>query len=138
MNPKDINTTAQAYIGDAVYEVYVRRHVLENSAGSAGRVSYGAHVDALHKHAVRYVRAAGQAAALKAMMTSGFLSNEEISIAKRARNHKTASKPKNADAMDYKYATAFEALIGYLHLEGREERLEEIVFEAFEIIGKGE
>ena len=68
------------------------------------------------------------------MMNSGFLSDEEMSIAKRARNHKTASKPKNADAMDYKYATAFEALIGYLHLEGREERLEEIISEAFEII----
>ena len=91
-------------------------------------------MDALHKRAVRYVREAGQAAALKAMMNSGFLSDEEMSIAKRARNHKTASKPKNADAMDYKYATAFEALIGYLHLEGREERLEEIISEAFEII----
>ena len=138
LNPKTINTTALAYIGDAVYEIYVREHVLKSSCDGTESVSFGAHVDALHKHAVRYVRAAGQAAALKAMMTSGFLSDEEISIAKRARNHKTASKPKNADAMDYKYATAFGALIGYLHLEGREERLEEIVFEAFEIIGKGE
>ncbi|MDD7215243.1 MAG: Mini-ribonuclease 3 [Anaerovoracaceae bacterium] len=138
MNPKDINTTALAYIGDAVYEVYVRRHVLENSAGSAGRVSYGAHVDALHKRAIGYVCAAGQAAALKAMVNSGFLSDEEISIAKRARNHKSASKPKNADAMDYKYATAFEALLGYLYLEDREHRLEEIIFEAFEIIETGE
>ena len=138
LNPKTINTTALAYIGDAVYEIYVRKHVLEPSCDGSESVSYGAHVDALHKRAVCYVRAAGQAAALKALMNSGSLSDEEMSIAKRARNHKTASKPKNADAMDYKYATAFEALIGYLHLEGRVERLEEIIFEAFEIIGKGE
>ena len=138
LNPKTINTTALAYVGDAVYEIYVRKHVLETSCDGTESVSFGAHVDALHKRAVCYVRAAGQAAALKAMLNSGFLSDEEISIAKRARNHKTAPKPKNADAMDYKYATAFEALIGYLHLEGREQRLEEIIFEAFQIIGKGE
>ena len=134
INPRDINTTALAYMGDAVYEIYVREHVLVHSADGKESVSFGAHVDALHKRSVRYVRAGSQAAALKAMMASGFLSDEEICIAKRARNHKTASKPKNADAMDYKYATAFEALIGYLHLEGRVERLEEIIFEAFKII----
>ena len=138
LNPKTINTTALAYIGDAVYEIYVREHVLKRSCHGTENVSFGAHVDALHKRSVRYVRAAGQAEALRTMMNSDFLSDEEMSIAKRARNHKTASKPKNADAMDYKYATAFEALIGYLHLEGRVERLEEIVFKAFEIIGKGE
>ena len=138
LNPKTINTTALAYIGDAVYEIYVREHVLKSSCDGTENVSLGAHVDAQQKRSVRYVRAGSQAAALKAMMASGFLSDEEICIAKRARNHKTASKPKNADVMDYKYATAFEALIGHLHLEGREQRLEEIIFEAFEIIGKGE
>ena len=138
LNPKEINTTALAYIGDAVYEIYVRKHVLETSCDGSERVSFGAHVDALHKRAVRYVRAGSQSEALKAMMNSGFLNDEEMSVARRARNHKTASKPKNADAMDYKYATAFEALIGYLYLGDRGERLEEVVFEAFEIIGKGE
>lgn len=133
MNPKTINTTALAYIGDAVYEVYVREHVLMNSCRGTESVSFGAHVDALHKRAVSYVRADGQATALKTMMNSGFLSEEEMGIVKRARNHKSASKPKNADAMDYKYATAFEALIGYLYLEGVRERLEEIIFKAFEI-----
>lgn len=134
MNPKDINSTALAYIGDAVYELYVRKHVLENSSSCMESTSFGAHVDALHRRAVCYVRAAGQAAALKSMMNSGFLSDEEMSIAKRARNHKTASKPKNAGVMDYKYATAFEALIGYLYLKDRHQRLEEIIFEAFEIV----
>jgi len=127
LNPKNINTTALAYIGDAVYEVYVRKHVL--AAGTAN-------VDMLHKYAVHFVRAEGQAKALKALMTD-FLTEEEISLAKRARNHKSASKPKNADPVTYKLATAFEALIGWLHLSGHDERMEEIIYKAFEIIEGG-
>ena len=134
INPRDINTTALAYMGDAVYEIYVRDHVLVHSADGKESVSFGAHVDALHKRAIRYVKAASQAAVLKAMMNSDFLSDDEMGVARRARNHKTASKPKNADAMDYKYATAFEALIGYLHLCGRKQRMEEIIERAFELV----
>ena len=126
-DPKTMNTTALAYIGDAVYELYVRERVLAAS-GQPGRVqaekerqkaAFGAHVDALHKRAIRYVRADGQAKALRAMMRDGFLTAEEEALVRRARNHKSASKPKNADAMDYKYATALEALIGYWHLMAR-------------------
>lgn len=138
-DPKTMNTTALAYIGDAVYEIYVRERVLAAS-GQPGRVqaqgstqaqgfrqaekerqkaAFGAHVDALHKRAIRYVRADGQAKALRAMMRDGFLTAEEEALVRRARNHKSASKPKNADAMDYKYATALEALIGYWHLMAR-------------------
>ena len=93
-NPREMNTTALAYIGDAVYEIYVREHVLAasgqpgstpaqagmptalqpQSAAAKGRTVFGAHVDALHKRAVRYVRADGQAKALRAMMRDGFLS----------------------------------------------------------------
>lgn len=132
-DPKTMNTTALAYIGDAVYEIYVRERVLAASArtqggtqeqsgsqlqGAAakGPAAFGAHVDALHKRAIRYVRADGQAKALRAMLKNGFLTVEEEALVRRARNHKSASKPKNADAMDYKYATALEALIGYWHL----------------------
>ena len=132
LNPRQINTTALAYIGDAVYEIYVREHVLAASGGNCAEVSgatsgttagkqkaYGAHVDALHRRAIRYVRADGQAKAIKAMLAEGFLTAEEEALVRRARNHKSASKPKNADAMDYKYATAFEALIGFWHLMAR-------------------
>lgn len=137
LNPKQINTTALAYIGDAVYEIYARERVL-NSSGAAGNgtqgQAYGAHVDALHKRAIRYVRADGQAKAIKTMIEEGFLTDEEAALVRRAKNHKTASKPKNADAMDYKYATAFEALIGYHRLAGGEKRVEEIVQHAFRII----
>ena len=141
LNPKEINTTALAYIGDAVYEIYVREHVL--TAEPADKTAFGQHVDALHKRAIRYVRAEGQAKAVKAMLRDGFLTGEEEALVKRARNHKSASKPKNADAMDYKYATAFEALLGFLHLTAQEagisgenakNRMEEIIFKAFAII----
>ena len=160
-NPREMNTTALAYIGDAVYEIYVREHVLAasgqpgntpdqagmpaQSAAAKGRTAFGAHVDALHKRAVRYVRADGQAKALRAMMRDGFLSEAEEALVRRARNHKSASKPKNADAMDYKYATALEALIGYWYLCARADtdekdaartRMEEIIFHAFVLIEK--
>lgn len=164
-NPREMNTTALAYIGDAVYEIYVRERVLAasgqpgstpaqagmptalqpQSAAAKGRTVFGAHVDALHKRAVRYVRADGQAKALRAMMRDGFLSDAEEALVRRARNHKSASKPKNADAMDYKYATALEALIGYWYLCARADadednaartRMEEIIFHAFALIEK--
>ena len=122
---KNINTTALAYIGDAVYEVYVRERVLQMEK---------VHVDHLHKLAINYVNNAGQAKAVKRMMNEDFLTEEEVSLVKRARTHKTASKPKNADPVNYKLATAFEALIGGLHLEGRKDRCEEIIFRAMEII----
>ena len=142
LNPKEINTTALAYIGDAVYEIYVREHVLGQDLSGMDK-NFGAHVDALHKRAIRSVRADGQAKAVKAMLNEGFLSDEEAALVRRARNHKTASKPKNADAMDYKYATAFEALIGFWHLSAQaggdgsaeaKQRMEEIIFKAFERI----
>ncbi len=142
LNPKEINTTALAYIGDAVYEIYVREYVLGQDLRGMDK-NFGAHVDALHKRAIRYVRADGQAKAVKAMLNEGFLGDEEAALVRRARNHKTASKPKNADAMDYKYATAFEALIGFWHLSAQaggddgadaKQRMEEIIFKAFEKI----
>ena len=142
LNPKEINTTALAYIGDAVYEIYVREHVLGQDLSGTDK-NFGAHVDALHKRAIRYVRADGQAKVVKAMLNEGFLGDEEAALVRRARNHKTASKPKNADAMDYKYATAVEALIGFWHLQAQaggddgadaKQRMEEIIFKAFEKI----
>ncbi len=121
---KQINTTALAYMGDALYEVYIRRHVMETGQTNADR---------LHAMAVPFVRAEGQAVAIRKMMGE-FLTEEEASLAKRARNHKTTSKPKNADPMDYKWATAFEALLGYLYLEGKTERMKEVIHRAIEII----
>lgn len=120
----EINTTALAFVGDAVYEIYVRTHVLKTGQTNADR---------LHQMAVKYVRADGQAKAVKYMMNTNFLTEEEIALVKRARNHKTTSKPRNADPVIYKLSTAFEALLGSLYLAGKTERMEEIISKAIEI-----
>lgn len=110
------NTTVLAYLGDSVYELYVRRHVLEKGLVNADR---------LHQIAVKYVRAEAQGGALKEMLE--FLTEEEVALVKRARNKKISSKPKNVDPVIYKWATALEALFGYLYLSENKDRLEEII-----------
>ncbi len=127
---KELNTSALAYMGDAVYEVYVRKHVLETGT---------VHSDALHKLAVKYVSAEGQAKAIRVLM-EGELTEEELGLVKRARNHKASSSKKTkasrkgSDVITDKLATAFEALLGQLYLEGSKERLEELIVRSFEII----
>lgn len=120
LNPKDINTTALAFMGDAVYELFVRQRVLETGQRNA---------DMLHRLSVSYVRAEAQAAAVKSLMED-FLSEEETALVKRARNIKSISKSRSAGPVAYKLATAFEALLGYLYLDGQQERLEQVVEEA--------
>ena len=88
MDIKNINTTALAYIGDAVYEVYIREYVMKNGA---------VHADRLHREAVRYVSAAGQAKAIRKMFDS--LDEEEQKLVKRARNHKYSSKARSASGI---------------------------------------
>ena len=124
MNPREINTTALAFLGDAVYEIYARKYVMDSGQQNADR---------LHKAAIKYVCAAGQAKAVKSLMAD-FLSEEEVGLIKRARNRKTASKARSADAVTYKLATAFEALMGFLYLDGQSQRLEEVVLEALKRI----
>jgi len=121
-----VNTTVLAFIGDAVYEIYARKRVLESGRTNA---------DQLHRMAVKFVKAEGQAAAIKSIFDS--LSEDEQAIVKRARNKKSASKPKNADPIEYKWATALEALVGHLYLEGDEERLNEIIELAFAATDRG-
>ena len=121
-----MNTTALAFMGDAVFETSVRAHLLK-----AGEI----HADKLHKQAVRFVRAEAQAGLLKEIL--GDLSEEELALVKRARNRKSATKPKNADPVDYKWATAFEALLGYLFLAEEKARLEELIGKAIAIIEQG-
>ena len=125
--PRQQNPLALAFVGDAVYEVYIRRRVMEITGGASG-------ADMLHRLAVKYVCAAGQAKAVKTMIEDGFLAPSEEALLRRAHNHKIATKPKNADPMTYKWATAFEALIGCLYLEENSDRMEEIITRAIELI----
>ncbi len=126
-DPAFFNTTALAFLGDAVYETFIRAYALES-----GQV----HADRLHRMAVKYVRAEGQAAALRQMMPE--LSQEELALVKRAKNKKITSKPRYVDPLTYKMATAFEALMGYLYLSRKEERLLELERKAISIIEESE
>ena len=128
MDKKDIskmNTSTLAYLGDAVFEVIVREKIVTEKPGD---------VDRAHHTAVRYVSAAGQAKAAKAMIAEGFLTEDEEHIYKRARNHRSMSRPQNADPREYKIATGFEALLGYLYLSDDRQRLREIAAEAVRIV----
>lgn len=114
----EINSLVLAYLGDTIYENYVRKFLINQG---------GAHVDELQKEAVKYVSAKSQAAYLQKMLDVDFLSDEEIDIVKRARNYKTTSHPKNCDIVTYKYATGLEALIGYLDLDNKRDRIDVIM-----------
>ena len=118
MNLNEINVLVLAYLGDAVYEVYVRRYLINKKI---------ANVNDLQTKSIDFVSANAQAKYLTEMIDSNFLSEEEIDIVKRARNYKTTSHPKNCDIITYKHATGLEALIGYLDLKEDKERIDEIM-----------
>jgi ribonuclease-3 family protein len=123
MDYKTYNSIALAFLGDAVYERFIRERILRH--GSVG-------ADRMHREAVRYVKAAAQEQSLRAL--SDELTETEADVVRRARNHKITSKPKNADPVTYKMATAFEALLGYLYLDGQEERLQAVMERAARVI----
>lgn len=109
---QEINILALAYLGDAVYELWVRSHLLES-----GQVK----VNDLHQAAVNYVRAGTQAQVLHCILPG--LDTIEQQVVLRGRNAK-GGRPKNIDVITYRHATAFEALVGYWQVEGRRERME--------------
>ncbi len=114
----EINVLVLAYLGDTVYENYVRRYLIEQGIGN---------VNDLQKEAIKYVSASAQASFLQKMIDSNFFSEEELDVVKRARNYKTTSHPKSCDILTYKYATGLEALIGYLSICNKKERIDEII-----------
>lgn len=118
MNVLEINVLVLAYLGDTIYENYIRRHLINSGIGN---------VNDLQNNATNYVSAVNQAKFLTEMMDSNFLTEEELDVVKRARNYKTTSHPKSCDIITYKYATGLEALIGYLDLKNNKERIDEIM-----------
>jgi len=118
VDARQLNSLALAYIGDAVYEIYVRHHLLAKGTVRPNQ---------LHKAATTFVSAKGQAKIIKQMFTNEMLTEEEIAVVKRGRNAKSGTVPKNTDVQTYRYATAFEALIGYYYLLKQEERLQELI-----------
>lgn len=111
-----LNPLVLAYVGDSVYDTFVRTLLVSSGYGQVAK---------LHKMSVEFVKAKAQADILAKI--SELLSEEEQDIVRRGRNTKSATIPKNADISDYRYATGFEALIGFLYLTGQLERLMDIV-----------
>lgn len=105
-----------AYIGDAVYEVFIRTLLI-----SEGNVP----VHKLHQRSINFVKAKAQSDIIHRIMEK--LEPDELDIVRRGRNAKSGTIPKNADVTEYKYATGFESLIGYLYLKKRNERLMEVL-----------
>jgi ribonuclease-3 family protein len=126
MPPEQVSCLVLAYLGDAVYELYVRSYLLGN-----GRVK----VNNLHKQAVQFVQAKTQAQVLKAL--EGTLDDTEAGVVRRGRNTKSVHVPKNAEVIDYRHATALECLFGYLYLQGRHERIAEIFAYALKVVEEG-
>lgn len=105
-----------AYIGDSVYELFIRTHLVETTKLKPHK---------LHIETIKYVKAKAQADILERLQE--VLTEKEKEIVRRARNAENHHLPKNADPADYMHATAFEGLIGYLYLSEQKERLEEIL-----------
>ncbi|MBT2725526.1 Mini-ribonuclease 3 [Bacillus sp. ISL-75] len=122
---KQLNSLALAYMGDAIYETYVRRHLLYS-----GKVR----PNHLHRTGTSYVSAKAQSKILFQMMDHKLLDEEELAVVMRGRNAKSGTVPKNTDVQTYHYSTAFEALMGYLYLTGKKERLEELISRAFSYV----
>ena len=125
LNVRQLNSLALAYMGDAVYEQYVRHHLLQQGSVRPNQ---------LHNISKRYVSAKAQANSIHYLMHKQFLTEEEEGVVRRGRNAKSGTIPKNTDIQTYRYGTAFESLIGYHYLLGNNRRLEEIITTSFRFI----
>ena len=114
---------ALAYIGDAIYDLVIRTVVVERGNTSPNK---------LHKKAVAYVNARIQARMVEALLDE--LTEEEQTIYKRGRNAKSYTTAKNATVIEYRKATGFEALCGYLYLAGKQERMPSLIRRAIELV----
>lgn len=122
--PNDYNPLVLAYIGDSLYDVYVRSRIISEHGG------LNAHK--MHVRAIRYVQAHGQSEAVKYIEPE--LSEEELAAYKRGRNTKSYTVPKNADVGEYRRATGFEALMGWLYVGGKTERMNELMEKSFNAV----
>lgn len=114
---KQLNPLVLAFIGDGVYEVFIRSYIVNENRNMA--------VHKLHIKTISYVKAHAQSNFMNNLIS--LLDEEELSIYKRGRNAKSGTVPKNADVREYRNATGFEALIGYLYLIDNKKRLEELL-----------
>ena len=122
------NGESLAYLGDSVYELLIRKHVLAKGIQD---------VNKLHKEAVKYTSGEAQAKIVLYLLTNDILTEEDISYYKRGRNSSHSKNRRNIKVSDYKMATGFEALIGFLSMSQNEERINELVLIAIKFIEEG-
>jgi ribonuclease-3 family protein len=116
-SPDLLNPLVLAYIGDAVFEVYIRQYVISHLNHRPNH---------LHKMATKYVSAKAQSKLLERLMPQ-LTEEEEKDVVKRGRNAKSGTTAKNAEVLEYRHSTAFECLIGYLYYKQSFERLKELM-----------
>lgn len=114
----DKNVLILAYLGDAIYELYIREYLVEHE---------NCKISEFQNKAICYVSANNQSKYLAKLLEQDFFTKEEQDIIFRARNHKGNRHPKNTDILSYKHATALEAVLGYLSLQKEEIRIKEIM-----------
>lgn len=117
MNINEINPLVFAYIGDSVYELLIRNYLVSTNIND---------INVLSKNKINFVSANNQSKILDRLIDNNLLTEEELLIVKRARNHKMKSKPKHASIKEYKKATALEALFGTLYIKKEFNRINEI------------
>ncbi|WP_057735877.1 Mini-ribonuclease 3 [Liquorilactobacillus uvarum] len=124
---EQINGIALAYMGDAIYEVYIRKHLLQKGITKPTK---------LHHKATHYVSAKAQAFLIEKMHEIGLMTEEEAEYYRRGRNAKSHTSAKNTSVLTYRISTGFEALFGYLFLSGQTKRLEQLVKWCIETVEK--
>ncbi len=129
MEAKLYNGLALAYIGDSVYELYIRKYLL-----SLGLTK----VNELHKHAIKYTSGESQAKVIRYFKSKGILNDEEMEYYKRGRNSSVSKVRKNIQRIDYLEGTGFESLIGYLYLSSKTDRMYELMEYSIKIIEVGD
>jgi ribonuclease-3 family protein len=122
--PKLLGPIVLAYIGDAIYEVFIRQYVISMTNQRPNH---------LHRLSTQYVSARAQAKSLQRLMP--ILTEEEADVVKRGRNAKSGTSAKNADILEYRHSTAFECLLGYLYYTKQLERLQYLMLQTLD---KGE
>lgn len=127
LKPNEYSPLVLAYIGDSVYDLYIRGRLIENANLPVGL---------LHKTATEFVKASGQNAAFHIIKDK--LTEEEEAVLRRGRNAKSATVPKNADITHYRHATGVEALIGHLYIKKDYERIRELMKLIYEAMTEGE
>lgn len=113
---KMLSPLVWAYVGDSVYEMFIRTNLINNSNAKPHK---------LHVESIKFVKAKAQAETLKKILEN--LTDEEKDIVRRGRNTENHHVAKNSNVADYSHATAFEALLGYLYLTKQDERLAQIL-----------